>query len=420
MLVHPGPGLLVEGGHVRSPPGVQGRLVCRRRRRRPRRPPRLVRRRPGWRWRGRGRVCHTRTPPGRRPRRAGRPAWPLFGVVLAAVLDQVVHRVGVAGDEGLQGAARADRAQLAVIADEHQFRPGRLDVGGQAEPGRRRRSCRPRRRARRSVVEASRPWSSRQIRLANVRDSAQVGLPCPGCGPPGRRWRYRSPGSRTSRRRRPPPEAWSSCRRRPPPRRARLRAPRCRWPSTAVAAPRTGDRLETGFDGRHRPPPRRAQRRRGRRRGRVWRARLSAMAVSRARTEARRVGLLPGAGHADQRDHLGVGQRPVDQSFEQAGSWPYRWGARATMTSRRKNTFRRARSPSCPRISDSSWPGLLRVDRGRTGPRCGGGVDRCGQALDRPADVGQLGSPPAPPARASDAFVSLALRVVRAATARAW
>ena len=73
----------------------------------------------------------------------------LFGVVLAAVLHQVVHRVGVAGDEGLQGAARADRAQLAVIADEHQLRPGRLDVGGQADQVDVVGHARPRRRARR-------------------------------------------------------------------------------------------------------------------------------------------------------------------------------------------------------------------------------------------------------------------------------
>ena len=72
-----------------------------------------------------------------------------FGVVLAAVLHQVVHRVGVAGDEGLQGAARADRAQLAVIADEHQFRSGRLGVGGQADQVDVVGHARPRRRGRR-------------------------------------------------------------------------------------------------------------------------------------------------------------------------------------------------------------------------------------------------------------------------------
>ncbi len=56
----------------------------------------------------------------------------LARVVLAAVLGQVVDGVGVARHQGTQRAARADRAELAVVADEHQLGPGQLDVGGQA------------------------------------------------------------------------------------------------------------------------------------------------------------------------------------------------------------------------------------------------------------------------------------------------
>jgi hypothetical protein len=43
-------------------------------------------------------------------------------VGLADVLVQHVDGVPVTGDQRLQGAAGADRAQLAVVADEHHLR----------------------------------------------------------------------------------------------------------------------------------------------------------------------------------------------------------------------------------------------------------------------------------------------------------
>ncbi len=63
------------------------------------------------------------------------------GVMLSAVLGQVVDDVGVASDQGGERPARADRTQLMVVADEHQLGPGGLDAGGEARPGGRPRSC---------------------------------------------------------------------------------------------------------------------------------------------------------------------------------------------------------------------------------------------------------------------------------------
>ena len=56
----------------------------------------------------------------------------LFGVVLAAVLGQVVDGVGVAGHQGTEGSPGPDRAELVVIAGEHQLGPGGLDIGAEA------------------------------------------------------------------------------------------------------------------------------------------------------------------------------------------------------------------------------------------------------------------------------------------------
>ena len=52
-----------------------------------------------------------------------------FGVVLAAVLGQIVDGTGVAGHQGAEGAAGADRAQLVVVAGEDQLGPGGFHVG---------------------------------------------------------------------------------------------------------------------------------------------------------------------------------------------------------------------------------------------------------------------------------------------------
>ena len=57
----------------------------------------------------------------------------LFGVELAAVLAEGVHDARVPGHQGAQGSARPDRAELAVVADQHELGAGGFDVGGQAE-----------------------------------------------------------------------------------------------------------------------------------------------------------------------------------------------------------------------------------------------------------------------------------------------
>ena len=48
-------------------------------------------------------------------------------VTLSQVVRERPEVVGVAGDEGLERAARADRAKLAVIAYGDQFGPRGLD-----------------------------------------------------------------------------------------------------------------------------------------------------------------------------------------------------------------------------------------------------------------------------------------------------
>ena len=57
----------------------------------------------------------------------------LVRVVLSAVLVQVMDGARVAGHKGAQGAAGADRAELAVVTDEHQLGPGRFDMRGEAD-----------------------------------------------------------------------------------------------------------------------------------------------------------------------------------------------------------------------------------------------------------------------------------------------
>ena len=59
----------------------------------------------------------------------------LLGVGLADVVVEGVHGIGVAGDDGFEGAARADRTQLAVIAHHHDFRSSGLRRGQQAQHG---------------------------------------------------------------------------------------------------------------------------------------------------------------------------------------------------------------------------------------------------------------------------------------------
>lgn len=58
---------------------------------------------------------------------------PFVGVDLADVLSQDVDPVAVASHQRFQAAARADRAELAVIADHHHLRPGGPRRGQQAQ-----------------------------------------------------------------------------------------------------------------------------------------------------------------------------------------------------------------------------------------------------------------------------------------------
>jgi hypothetical protein len=59
--------------------------------------------------------------------------YPFVGVDLADVLSQDVDPVALASHQRFQAATGADRAELAVIADDHRFRPGGLRRGQQAQ-----------------------------------------------------------------------------------------------------------------------------------------------------------------------------------------------------------------------------------------------------------------------------------------------
>ncbi len=57
----------------------------------------------------------------------------LFGVVLAAVLGQVMDGAGVAGDQGAEGAPGADRAELAVVAEKDSLAPAASTWAAEAD-----------------------------------------------------------------------------------------------------------------------------------------------------------------------------------------------------------------------------------------------------------------------------------------------
>ena len=219
----------------------------------------------------------------------------------------------VAGDEGFEGAARADRAELAVIADHDHLGPGRLGGGQQAQHGGVVGHARLVADHHRAVVEvqavrgrsatAARPWcGTRRCRLRG-----------PGCGPPGRRWRCRSPGSRRSRTRRGPRPG--------------------RWSCPAPATP--DDQLDAPPGGAHRgrscarcpavsgrPPScvffggdRRVDARCGATAGASSRSRLQGDFDGDGGLVGDHtgggVGLLPGRGDTDQRDRRRGGRRPL-------------------------------------------------------------------------------------------------------------
>ncbi len=95
---------------------------------------------------------------------------PFFGVGLADVLCKGVHAAPVTGNESFEAAARADGAELAVVTNDDQLRPGRLGGGRAGGAWRGRRSCPPRRRH--TTVRLSSlswPWSSRHSSDAMVR-----------------------------------------------------------------------------------------------------------------------------------------------------------------------------------------------------------------------------------------------------------
>ena len=118
--------------------------------------------------------------------------------MLAAVLDQLVDDVGVASDEGGQRPAGADRPQLVVVADEHQFGPGGLDAGGQGDQVGVVGHAHLVEDDHGALVEGQ-PVVVEPPQQAGQRPGLAHGrLSCPGCGPPGRRWRSRPPGSRAA------------------------------------------------------------------------------------------------------------------------------------------------------------------------------------------------------------------------------
>ena len=105
------------------------------------------------------------------------------GMALGRVtLSQVVRErpdvAGVAGDEGFERAAGADRAELAVIADGDQFRPRGLH--GRQQPCQRRRpkssSLRPG-PGHGAGVSTSWPCSMRQVSDATVREATPAPSP---------------------------------------------------------------------------------------------------------------------------------------------------------------------------------------------------------------------------------------------------
>ena len=95
-----------------------------------------------------------------------------FGMILLAdVLPQQVHGVGLAPHEAFEGARRPHRAELAMVADEDRLGPGRLRLRQQAQQGRvvgHRRLVDDQHRA---GVEAEPVMFSRHNSDATVRDS---------------------------------------------------------------------------------------------------------------------------------------------------------------------------------------------------------------------------------------------------------
>ncbi len=178
------------------------------------------------------------TLPSRSSARARRSA----GIVLAAVLGQLVDDVGVASDQGGERPAGADRPQLVVVADQHQLGAGGLDAGGEGdqvgvlghadlveddhgalvegEP---------------VVVEAPQQAGQRPG-LAHLRLSAQGAGRLPGGGGADH------PAARGLEGRRHHLRAGWSCRRRPHPRSARRPAPSRRCSRRPAAVRRRGRR----------------------------------------------------------------------------------------------------------------------------------------------------------------------------------
>ena len=141
----------------------------------------------------------------------------LFRVVLAAVFDQLVDTSGWRRTSAWQRPAGADRAQLVVVADEHQLRSGGLDARGEGDQVDVLGHAHLVADDQAAVVEGQPAVVEPPDRLARVRDSAiSASLPrlraaCPDVAVPTTR-------QPAPRRRRPRPEAGWSSRRRPRPR----------------------------------------------------------------------------------------------------------------------------------------------------------------------------------------------------------
>ena len=200
--------------------------------------------------------------------------------------------------------------------------------------------------------KATRPWSSRQMRLARVRDSAvpasvpRLRAAWPEVAAPSTWWPERSKASATARSMvvlpAPATPTVSSAPR-----------PEVQMPTHGgallVRQPGTdgllgaGDGAVNGFGGGGGP---------------VGAGQLAGQALGDGalpgQHRSQRMGPFPRPGHADQGDDLGAAKARSANRSSTSGRWPKTCGARATTRWRREKTLRRARSPSGPSTSETS------------------------------------------------------------------
>ena len=124
-----------------------------------------------------------------------------------------------------------------------------------------------------------------------------------------------------------------------------------------------------------------------------WWARPSAMAASRARTEASECTVSRAPATPTRGTTSGSARARSTRRSSTSGGWPNRCGARATTRWRREKTLRRARSPSSASTSEMIARASLTLSGAELFPLPAGGVDGGGQALGRPAHRGNFCSP---------------------------